>query len=180
MSSSPLRLHLLRHAKSSWKAPRLPDHDRPLSSRGRRAAVAMGDYMEREGLDFDRVLCSSARRTRETIERALPGIEPPAEILEDLYLATPDEMLELVRQAEPGITDILLVGHNPGVHDLAVGLAGEGPSSRLARLHEKFPTGALATVVFDAGSWDRVLPGKGRLERFMRPKDLPEADQLRL
>jgi phosphohistidine phosphatase len=140
----------------------------------------MGDYMEREGLEFGLILCSSSRRTRETIGRALPASEARVEVLEELYLATPDEMLELVRQTSPGIRDVLLVGHNPGIHDLAAGLAGEGPSSRIARLHEKFPTGALATLSFDSGRWERVLPGKGRLERFMRPKDLPEADDLRL
>ena len=140
----------------------------------------MGTYMGREGLSFGMVLCSSARRTRETVELALPHGTPEVEVVSGLYLATPDEMLEIVQEVASEVHDVLIVGHNPGTHDLAVSLAGKGPSSLLARLHEKFPTGALASLAFHGAEWSAVTPGKGRLERFVRPKDLPDAERLRL
>jgi phosphohistidine phosphatase len=148
-----VRLYLLRHAKSSWDEPRLVDHDRPLAPRGRRAAKAMGRYLRRHEIEPDVILCSSATRARQTLERL--GL-PDARIEPGLYGADAATLRGFI----PETGSAMLIGHNPGVQDLALSLARSGP--RLAELAAKFPTGALATIELDTGE----------LIDFVRPRDL--------
>ena len=169
----PLRLLLLRHAKSSWEHPGLSDHDRPLSDRGRRAARAMARTLAAEGLHLDAVLTSSALRARTTCENVLAPLGPEPEVTVELYMASPREMLELVREQGPDVARLAVVGHNPGMENLAMALAGPGSNPKaLARLRGKFPTAAMAEFEFDADGWAEVARGAGRLTRFIRPKDL--------
>jgi phosphohistidine phosphatase len=149
------RLYLLRHAKSSWDDEGLADHDRPLSGRGRRAADAIGRYIREHGIEPELVLCSSSARTRETLARV--GLE--ATIERDLYGATAHELLARVRALPPDLESVLLIGHNPGMHDLALALTGE-PG-------DKYPTGALATIELD--DWTAA---SGRMAGFVRPREL--------
>lgn len=168
-----LTLHLLRHAKSSWKEPG-PDHDRPLNARGRGAADAIGDFLAREGPAPGRVLCSSAARTQETwrrVEERL-GTEPELVVDPDLYLAPASEMLERIREAGGDTPCVLLVAHNPGTEDLARWLAGSGDEAAWHRLRQKYPTGGLTTLRFDASAWDALKPGAGELLRFVVPREL--------
>jgi phosphohistidine phosphatase len=174
-----LKLYLLRHAKSSWDDPDLADHDRPLAPRGKRAADAMGRALAREGVSVDAVLCSSAKRAQATARRAFSAAVE-VDVRPELYMATAREILSLIRQQEAGVKRLAVVGHNPGMHDLAVRLAGDGPSTEMARLRQKFPTGALAVLEFGGSDWTEAVPGKGLLVRFVRPKDLPDADRMRL
>ena len=176
----PLRLLLLRHAKSSWEHPGLSDHDRPLSDRGRRAARAMARTLAAEGLHLDAVLTSSALRARTTCENVLAPLGPEPEVTVELYMASPREMLELVREQGPDVSRLAVVGHNPGMHDFAVRLCGDGPPTELRRLREKFPTGALAEIDLPGRSWREVGFGTGTLVRFLRPKDLEDAEELGL
>lgn len=175
-----LRLYLLRHAKSSWGDPDLPDHDRPLAPRGTRAAVAMADALARDGLRLDAVFSSSAVRARETCQLVLASLSPEPIIDPALYLASWRDLLRVLREQGPDVGDVALVGHNPGMHELAVRLAGDGPPMELRRLREKFPTCALAEMEFDLLGWAEVGPGSGRLMRFLRPKDFPAARERRL
>ena len=168
-------LLLLRHAKSSWSEP-LDDHDRPLSGRGRRAARAMGELLADRALQPDRVLLSTSRRTSETWGLMAPLLGRPTEVAsQGLYLAPAGQLLQAVREAPGAAEVLLLIGHNPGIEDLARSLAGGGDPEGLRRLHKKFPTGALAVLDFPSEAWSDVAPGSGELVSFVRPKDLPES-----
>lgn len=181
----PLRqLLLLRHAKSSWDDRSLPDQDRPLSGRGRRAAAAMRRAMHALGLAPDLVLVSPARRTRETLEALEPWDDAPLiEPVEGLYLATAPQMLAVLRDVAQTVRSVLLIGHNPGLHGLAVqlidpkGLATAGPTVRHAaeQLTSGYPTGALAEFSVP-GPWRHLDTGGAQLVRFLRPRDLPQED----
>jgi phosphohistidine phosphatase len=172
------QLLLLRHAKSSWDDPRLSDHARPLNARGRRAARAMAAAMRDLGLAPDVVLVSSARRTLQTLEALGPLEGPPLiEPMDDLYLAPWQRLLEVLRRVPETVRSVLLIGHNPGLHELALALAGPagmalaGPEGQ--RLAESYPTAALAEFAI-AVPWSALAPGCGRLLRFLVPTDLPE------
>src|SRR5919206_1797550 len=119
------QLLLLRHAKSSWDDPGLSDHARPLNARGRRSAAAMADAMRELGLSPDIVLVSSARRTLQTLE-ALTPFEDGAliEPMDALYLAPWRQLLDLIKEVPETARSLLVIGHNPGLHELAMALAG--------------------------------------------------------
>jgi phosphohistidine phosphatase len=165
------RLYLLRHAKSSWKDTSLPDHDRPLNGRGRRAAKAMARHMREHGIEPELVLCSTARRARETLERIEPGLDTRAVHLEpDLYAASAHALLERLRGVPDTVESVLLIGHNPGLQDLALELAR--PGSAADELAEKYPTAALATLAFEASTWRELDRGTAELVELVRPRDL--------
>lgn len=164
------RLLLLRHAKSSWDDPSLADHERPLAPRGHRAAEWMAEYLRSSVPHPDLVLCSSALRTRETLDRMSKAFGDAEVVVDDdLYGASHDLLLERLRGVADRFETVAVIGHNPGVHDLAIALAGSGEG--LGRMRAKFPTGALAVLTFD-GPWGELAPGDGRLEAFVTPKDL--------
>jgi phosphohistidine phosphatase len=158
-------LLLLRHAKSSWEDPGLADHDRPLSPRGRRAARAIRGYLRKHEIPITLVLCSSARRTRETVELVDPGGE--VQIEDGLYGASADDLLERIRQLPEQEGVVMLVGHNPSMHELALGLA-KHPQELAGRT---YPTGGLAWFSF-SGSWRSLAPGQAELTEFVTPREL--------
>lgn len=169
-----IQLAILRHAKSSWDQPKLDDFDRPLNERGRRAAPIMGQMLASMKFAPDVVLCSPAKRTRETLEAIASDIasaKPIVRFDDPLYLATPDTMLDCLRRAGADAKRILLIGHNPGLHALAAALARSGDAAQLARLQEHFPTAALAVISFDGDSFANIDSGGGHLETFITPKD---------
>jgi phosphohistidine phosphatase len=165
------RLFLLRHAKSSWEDPGLDDHDRPLAPRGRRAAKLIAEHLRRERTSPELVLCSSARRTRETLERILSslGEEVPVEIERELYAASEKRLLERLRAVDDRVESVMLIGHNPGVEQLALTVAGSG--EKLEAIRRKYPTGALATLEL-SGRWRELGPGSAELTDFVTPKKL--------
>lgn len=171
------QLLLLRHAKSAQDDPSLPDHARPLNKRGHQAAAAMREAMRSLGLAPDVVLVSSALRTMQTLAALEPWDETPLiEPMDSLYLAPPQRMLGVLREIAETARSVLLIGHNPGLHELAVQLAGEqaiigdDPASRA--LADGYPTGALAEFAVP-GHWRTLDTGRARLLRFLRPRDLP-------
>lgn len=166
------RLYLLRHAKSGWDAPVASDFDRPLSRRGQKAARAMAREMRTLGLTFDRILASPAARVVETLEGLAEawGHDPGAETDPRLYLASAATLLRIVQTAGEEHESLMLVGHNPGMEQLALLLSGEGEYRDL--LAEKFPTGALAEIELPVMHWAEVGEGQGILSRFIRPRDL--------
>jgi phosphohistidine phosphatase len=172
-------LYLLRHAKSSWGDPGLPDHDRRLNARGQAAAEAMGRHLAALKPAPAAILASTARRVAETLEILLPAAglkKPPVTRDRGLYLAEPPALLGRLRQAPADAESLLMVGHNPGLHDFALRLAGEVTAETQAardRLREAYPTAALAVIAFPlADSWLEIGWGDGRLESFVTPKDL--------
>ncbi len=182
--SAMRQLLLLRHAKAASDDPAQPDHARPLDPRGRAAAAAMRGVFRSLGLVPDVVLVSSARRTRQTLEALAPWDETPiVEPMDGLYLATPAQILTIVSGVAETVRSLLVIGHNPGIHELAITLAGAHAMSSnghmTRRLAEGFATGALAEFTV-ASSWQALNPktghaaGAGRLVRFVRPQDLPE------
>lgn len=170
-----LTLLLLRHAKSSWDNPLADDFDRPLAERGRQAAPSMGRYIARHHLEPDLILCSSAERTQQTLELVrpiLPGAEPAVRYEDDLYLATASNLLGHLKRLPPRWKRVMLVGHNPGLHDLAVMLAGDGEAAGLRAMAQKFPTAGLAVITFEASQWSQVAARTGTLISFVTPRGL--------
>ncbi len=172
------QLMLLRHAKSTWDDASLPDRDRPLNARGRRSAALMRQAMRDLGLAPDVVLVSTARRTMETLEALEPWDDTPLiEPMDSLYLANPMQLAAALHGVAETVRSVLLIGHNPGLHDLALSLAGPGGVSDASRfLAEGFPTGALAEFVVP-GSWWDLREGSCRLVRFLTPRMLEAAGQ---
>lgn len=168
------QLLLLRHAKSSWDDPGLSDHSRPLNQRGRLAATAMRQAMLGLALAPDVVLVSSSRRTLQTLEALEPWEDTPiVEPMDALYLATAPQMLQVLNKVAETARSVLLIGHNPGMHELALQLTGSARDPADARrLAEGYPTSALAEFTV-AGPWRTLAPGGGRLHRFLAPRDLP-------
>jgi phosphohistidine phosphatase len=165
------RLYLLRHAKSSWKDTSLPDHDRPLAGRGRRAAKAIARHLREQDLEPQLVLCSTARRARETLDRIQPALGgPTAELEHDLYAASADALLERLRRVPDTVASVMLIGHNPGLQELALDLAGSPHT--VSELATKFPTAALATLEIPASSWQELDHKTGEIVAFVRPRDL--------
>jgi phosphohistidine phosphatase len=164
-------LLLLRHAKSSWKDRELADHERPLAPRGRAAARLIAEYLRDDPAAPALVLCSSARRTRETLEHIAPalGEQVAVRIERELYAASEHRLLERLRAVGDDTVSVLLIGHNPGLEQLALDLAGSG--EKLARLRRKYPTGALARLEF-GGRWRDLGPRSARLTHFVTPKQL--------
>jgi len=159
------RLYLLRHAKSSWKERGLADHDRPLAGRGRRAAKAIGRHLREHGIEPELVLCSSSTRTRETLER-IGLADARVEIESDLYAARADTLLARLRKIPPDVRSVMVIGHNPGLQELALLLVRDGHE-----LETKFPTGALATLALHDG-WDALDRRTAALIDVVRPRDL--------
>jgi len=165
-------LYLLRHAKSSWSDPTLPDHERPLARRGRRDAKRIAKHLVRLGIEPELVLCSSAERTRETLEllRSALGATPKVRLEEELYAASSDELLERIRAVPEAVASLMLIGHNPGLHQLALVLASTG--AELDRLEAKFPTGALATLSLANTTWSQLSRADAVLAAYVVPKQL--------
>ncbi len=173
-SAATRRVWILRHAKSSWSDEGLEDHDRPLASRGKRAAPLMGHALAQHGAKPDRILASTAVRVRETVDRVQDqfGEQLPVSFEEPLYLASAESWIERLR----GLKDereVLLVGHNPGLEALVSELAPKGKTTALQRLRKGMPTAAVAEVELPIEDWAELECGAGRLLWVMRPKDLP-------
>ena len=173
----PLRLLLLRHAKSDWSGT-LGDHDRPLAPRGRKATPRLGAFMRKKGYIPAAVLCSTAQRTRETLELLLPALraDPKIRYEESLYLAAWPALLGAVQSAAPSDAPLMVIGHNPGLEQFALTLCVQPQDAeeraRREKLERKFPTAALAVLDFDEPHWRDVGPGMGRLTDFVRPRDI--------
>jgi phosphohistidine phosphatase len=162
------RVYLLRHAKSSWKYPKLADHDRPLAGRGKQAAKRIAKHMRAQELEPELVLCSTARRARETLERIEPAIgRAPVRVESELYGASAHDLLARLHRLPDDVGSVLVIGHNPGMHELALELAGPAPE-----LRGKFPTAALATLAFHGSGWGELGPDATELVELTRPRDL--------
>jgi phosphohistidine phosphatase len=165
-------LHLLRHAKSSWKDTAIEDHERPLSKRGRKIAKTIGAYLRREKIKPDLVVCSSAVRATETLAPIRRKAKPRKVVLEDrIYEAPQQKLWKRIRALPEKAESVLLIGHNPALQEFALRLADTDSRARFPTLDAKFPTGAMATFRFD-GAWKELRPNGAALSAFTTPKDI--------
>jgi phosphohistidine phosphatase len=164
------RLVLVRHAKSA-RPVGVPDHDRPLSGRGRRDAQAAGRWMAAEGPRLDLALCSTAVRARQTWELLAHLLKPvPTRYSPELYGADADELLHLVAAVPASVRALAVVGHEPTASVTALRLAGRRSDRRaLEALAEKFPTTGIAVLRFE-GDWASLRDGRAALETFTVPR----------
>jgi phosphohistidine phosphatase len=172
-----MRLILLRHAKAEKAEPGQSDRDRSLTPRGRRDAASIGDYLAHHELVPDTAKVSDARRTRETWEGMASALSaPPAVDFDDrLYDARAEAILAVVRETSRSARALLVIGHNPGLHDLARLLIAAGDVEPRERLGEGLPTAALAVIDFAGDDWRKLHPRGGRLDRFVTPRSLKAA-----
>ncbi|HXJ02606.1 MAG TPA: histidine phosphatase family protein [Micropepsaceae bacterium] len=177
-----MRLLLLRHAKSDWSG-HSDDHDRTLSARGRKAVPRIGAFMHKKGYEPARILCSTSKRTRQTLELLQLHLGRSAKVEYDraLYLAEWPVLLAEIRAAPADASPLLLIGHNPGMEQLALALALQpqtpAEQARVENLAQKFPTGALAVLDFEIADWGEVKRESGRLIDYVRPKDLRQRSE---
>jgi phosphohistidine phosphatase len=155
-------MYVLRHTKSSWDDESLSDFDRPLAPRGLRDGKRLARHIAEAHVRPDVVLCSSARRAQETLAQIAHSLGTPAvRMLDELYGADVADVLGFVHALDNAHSSVLVIGHNPCV-------------AELAQTAEKFPTGALATLRFDAESWDDLRPGEAEVVSIVAPKDLAD------
>lgn len=169
------RLTLFRHAKSGWDEPVARDFDRPLNAKGKRAARTMGEWLRAQGATFDQITGSPAIRVVETLENLSLGLGETLAPAWDrrVYLASASTLLDVVQEAPDGAASLMLVGHNPGLEELALLLVPECADDAVRnQVEEKFPTATIAEIAFDVARWDDVRPNGGALTRFVRPRDL--------
>ncbi len=169
------QLLILRHAKTERTNPH-GDHARRLIDRGREDAVRMGQFLQREILVPNHALVSDATRAMETFESLVQGIgvRPAADIVPALYLAQPPDILDIMRDAPDSAETVLVIGHNPGLHQLAFDLGQRGPRKLTNALAAGFPTCCLAVINCETASWRDVHPSTCRLDRYMTAKALRE------
>ena len=166
---------LLRHAKSALGELGQADRDRPLNRRGEQAAQLMAGHLLAKAPLPDLILCSTATRTRQTLAALVERLSPPAPPIaleHGLYLASEDVLLKRLRDLPATVGTVLMIGHNDGMWRAAEALAGHGNTTLLAALHEKFPTGALATLQVDIERWAGLRAGAATLVAFACPRDL--------
>ena len=172
-AAAPLRLILIRHAKSGWDDLTLDDHDRPLTDRGRDNAPRIGRWLAAQGYVPTQVLCSDATRTRQTLALILPELPTPPQVqvqyMSTLYHASAGQMLaELHKATEPVVA---MIGHNPGIGTFANGVVQGRPGHPRYR---DYPTAATAVIDFDLTGWAQVRPRLGRVTDFTIPHDLAD------
>lgn len=162
----------MRHAKSSWAQPELTDFARPLSRRGRDTCPRICALMLAHKIEPDTVLCSAARRARETLQAILPSLHRDVTITIErrLYLADAAKLLARMRELDERCRAVMLIGHNPALQDLALQLNGDGDPQDLARLKAKFPTGAIAHLTYSRRRWRDLAAGKACLAAILDPR----------
>ncbi len=169
-------LFILRHAKSSWSDPFLDDFERPLNKRGKQACVDMGQWLNKQNINADLVLCSPAKRAKDTWKRIKK--EQVAfgkkEFVASLYLASTRELLKVIKKAPTKVSCLMLIGHNPGLHELILQLVNtkalnSEQTQDLQHITYKFPTTGFAHLQFAVENWADVAPLTGKLYRMMMP-----------
>jgi len=168
-------LYLLRHAETEGAAPSGGDHARALTPRGEADALQIGNYLRSEAMQPELALCSSAERARATLTLVTSQlVAPPHSVIEPaLYGIDAGGLLQLLRQTDAKVHTVLVVGHNPTLHQLAYALSGAAEGDALRRLAPNLPPAGLACLVFDVADWGGLQPGAGRLRRFVTPDSLP-------
>jgi len=158
---------LIRHAKSSWRDPSLADFERPLNKRGMRDAPRVGAALSEKAISFDKVLCSEARRAKQTLSGLMQALEIHEEIVEyrrDLYAASASDLFSCLKEQTDSNRHIALLGHNPGMEELANSLCDEAAGP--------MPTCCVIQLLFESTSWNKLLPASGELTVRLKPRNL--------
>ena len=164
------RVHLLRHAKSSWDDATLGDHDRPLAPRGIKASARLAHWIQENDIRPELILCSSALRATETLAKVEHALGSPRIVVADsFYAASADALKHRLSQLSPTLHDVLLIGHNPGLADVCQMLAQ--PSQEKERIAEKLPTGAFVTLETRV-DWADLGPGCATIVHLVLPREL--------
>lgn len=168
------RLLLLRHAKTEGFEPGRDDRARALVERGRSDAARIGAYMASHKLKPDRVIVSPAVRARETWQQMAQAMQPPPAVttLDQVYEATTDDIIAAILATPPDVRALLIVGHNPSLHEAALTLIASGNIDAREALREKLPTSGLVVIDFAFDDWSKLHPQGGRLDRFVTPRSL--------
>ncbi|MEM8992561.1 MAG: histidine phosphatase family protein [Pseudomonadota bacterium] len=171
------KLILLRHAKSSWSDPALEDHDRPLNDRGKAAAPVIARWLAEKAHLPDTVLCSSSKRTRQTVKRMrneIPTLPEPL-IDEQLYHASPKTMRDRLSKLPPDCDTVMVVGHQPGLSAFARKLTNGNVSARCRRAFEQFPTAAAAVLRLNIDDWSKLNYDEADFIDFAKPRELSDS-----
>jgi len=165
---------LLRHAKSSWADATMDDHDRPIQDKGRGRVANLAAWLDDRAIGCDLVLCSTALRTRQTLDVVLPVLGKPEVRYEpSIYEADAQALLTLLRAVGEEHDRVLLIGHDPGLQLLAIQLAMTATGDALERLKRKYPTSAFSLLSIGEANWAALAPGMGHLAVFQVPQDAP-------
>ena len=169
-----LELYVMRHAKSSWDNLQLPDHDRPLSDRGKRNAKKICEFFVKKKIKFDLVLVSSSIRTKKTLKILQKKLEKPKKIItsKSLYLANENKIALKIKKIKKDYKKVLLINHEPAVTNLVNYLVKNKENSLFKLMNYKFSTAAFAKIVFDLDNWSKINDRTGLLKNFIRPKDI--------
>lgn len=165
---------LMRHGRYDRSDPSVEDFARPLNERGRRDGELVGRFLGDQGIPPALILCSAARRADETLDAVLHGLDAdiPTSIEKDLFMAEAETLLWRLTRVDAGVPSVMVIGHNPGLQHLALGLAGAGGGEARQRLAGGYPTAALTRFSADIERWQDLHPGGARLEQFVQPGDL--------
>ena len=166
-NNSKRTVTLIRHAKSSWSDPSFTDFERPLNKRGVRDAPRVGAALEEAGVSFDKLLCSDAKRARQTLTLLGEGIEIDEDIIEyrhDMYGASADHLRSCISELSDSIYNVAVVGHNPGMENFADRLAEVQPGL--------MPTCCVIHLMFECETWGALQQGSGKVAIIIRPRDL--------
>ena len=171
-------IYLLRHAKSGWSDTNSDDFNRPLNEQGQQNAVQIGHHIAGQKIHPDLILCSAATRAQETLSYIRPFFPDTQaiQIEEPLYLAASETLLKYLMGLEDGVNSVLIIAHNPGLHELTINLAGReniGTSQLLNQVMQRFPSGAITTVKNDSNQWMNLNQSESTLIDFVCPSDLP-------
>ncbi len=169
-----LTLSIVRHAKSSWGEASLRDIDRPLNERGKKQALRLGSWLEDRAIAPDLILCSAAKRARQTLKKTQENWQTKADLLIEnrLYLASPNTIIALLAEHGEKHAHIMIIGHNPGLHMLAHALANTGEKDDLGLLSEKYPTGTFCSLSLKTDRWKKIGKSSGKLIYLATPKQL--------
>lgn len=170
-----LRLYIMRHAKSSWAIPGARDFDRELNDRGLEDLVKVSKVLKNESFFPDKIICSSATRTRQTLDAVMNAFshEPEIVFTERLYSSGLAEYIEIINaNSESNAKSIMIIGHNPMCGSLAISLPGSGEAPELEKIAYKYPTAALTIIDFDTNNWSEVSKGKGILLKSIFPSEI--------
>ncbi|MEA1938840.1 MAG: histidine phosphatase family protein [Pseudomonadota bacterium] len=168
------KLFILRHAKSSWDDPDIDDHERPLAPRGARAGTLIGRHLKNIGINPDLILCSTAKRARDTLHLVLAQLDSNTDPLYErsLYMCGAQGWIQRLRGVPETFNTVLVVGHNPDLHELAAAMAVTGDEDAIDSVMTKMPTAGLAEFDLDMDAWSAFPPLAPQLVRFITPRDL--------
>lgn len=168
------RLCIMRHAKSDWSDPTAQDSQRTLNERGRKSAIFLANLIVERGWTPDHALCSTAVRARSTIAPLAEtlGSSCAIDYRDDLYMAMPDGLLEIIQEQDDAHDTLLIVAHNPGLEMLGFQLANDASADAAAKMEDHFPTGTLVVFEFATNKWSEIAPDQGQVVFFGRPREL--------